>query len=87
MAIVRKYGRPHIFTTFTAAGKWEEVKECIYPQQETTHRPDMVVRLFNSKLEEFKKDILKNHVLGKVKAYSYVIEFQKRGEYLCVFIL
>ena len=39
----------------------------------------MVVRVFNSKLEEFKKDILKNHVLGKVRAYSYVIEFQKRG--------
>ena len=41
----------------------------------------MVVRIFNAKLEEFKKDILKNHVLGKVKAYSYVIEFQKRGMY------
>ena len=81
MAIVRKYGRPHIFTTFTAAGKWEEVQECIYPGQETTHRPDMVVRIFNAKLQEFKKDILTNHVLGKVKAYSYVIEFQKRGVY------
>ena len=82
MAIVRKFGRPHLFVTFTASGKWDEVQECIYHGQETTHRPDMVVRVFNAKLEEFKKDILKNHVLGKVKAYSYVIEFQKRGMYV-----
>ena len=39
----------------------------------------MVVRIFHAKLEEFKADILKRQKMGRVKAYSYVIEFQKRG--------
>ena len=78
MAIVRKYGRPHIFLTFTASGKWPETQECI-DDQDPKKRPDIVVRMFNAKLEEFKTDIIKRKVLGRVKAYSYVIEFQKRG--------
>ena len=79
MAIVRKFGKPHIFTTFTASGKWEETKESIYKGQDPRQRPDIVVRVFNAKLQEFKNDILKKNVLGKVLAFSYVIEFQKRG--------
>ena len=79
MAIVRKFGKPHLFVTFTASGQWDETKECIYDGQDPVQRPDMVVRIFNAKLHEFKKDVLKNNVLGKVIAYSYVIEFQKRG--------
>ena len=79
MAIVRKFGKPHLFVTFTASGKWEETKENIYKGQDTKQRPDMVVRVFNAKLHEFKNDVLKKNVLGKVRAYSYVIEFQKRG--------
>ena len=78
MAIVRKYGKPHIFLTYTANGKWKETEESCYPGQITNNRPDIVCRVYNAKLEEMKHDILKNHVLGRVKAYSYVIEFQKR---------
>ena len=79
MAIVRKYGKPHLFLTFTASGKWEDTKASIFEGQDTTKRPDIVVRIFNEKLEEFKKDILKRKVFGRVLAHSYVIEFQKRG--------
>ena len=78
MAIVRKHGKPHLFITFTANGKWDETKKSCFDGQEPTNRPDLVCRIFNAKLEELKKDILQNHVLGRVKAYSYVIEFQKR---------
>ena len=79
MAIVRKFGKPHLFLTFTANGKWEETIESIYEGQDPNRRPDMVCRVFNAKLAELKKDILERKVLGRVVAHSYVIEFQKRG--------
>ena len=43
MAIVRKFGKPHLFVTFTASGKWEETKENIYKGQDPRQRPDIVV--------------------------------------------
>ena len=79
MAIVRKFGKPHLFLTFTANGKWQETIESIYEGQDPNRRPDMVCRVFNAKLAELKKDILERKVLGRVIAHSYVIEFQKRG--------
>jgi hypothetical protein len=30
-------------------------------------------------LEDLKKQLFKKHMLGKVVAYTYVVEFQKRG--------
>ncbi|ONL99141.1 Helicase [Zea mays] len=42
-------------------------------------RPDLVVRIFHAKLEELKKRLTKHHILGKIRAYVYVMEFQKRG--------
>ena len=79
MRIVQKFGRPHLFLTFTANGQWEDTKASLFEGQDPLRRPDMVVRLFHAKLEEFKNDILKKQKMGRVKAYSYVIEFQKRG--------
>ena len=78
MAVVRKWGKPHLFITFTANGQWEETKESVRPGQDPKNRPDMVVRIFKCHLEELKKDLFKRHILGRVKAYTYTIEFQKR---------
>ncbi|XP_021990804.1 uncharacterized protein LOC110887529 [Helianthus annuus] len=44
-----------------------------------TYRPDLVSIVFRAKLEDLKDQLFKKHVLGEVKAYVYVIEFQKRG--------
>ena len=52
MAIVRKYGKPHYFVTFTAFGQWDDVKANVFEGQETTRRPDIVVRVFHEKLQE-----------------------------------
>jgi hypothetical protein len=35
--------------------------------------------VFRAKLEELRRRLLYNDILGKVKAYVYVVEFQKRG--------
>ncbi|KAL6893835.1 hypothetical protein ACP4OV_007933 [Aristida adscensionis] len=78
-ALVRKYGKPDIFLTMTCNPNWDEIKREIYPGQIPQDRPDLVVRVFRAKLEELKKRLLQYDILGKVRAYVYVIEFQKRG--------
>ncbi|XP_058751306.1 uncharacterized protein LOC131624371 [Vicia villosa] len=42
-------------------------------------RPDIISRVFKIKLDELLFDLTKKHVLGRVVAYMYTIEFQKRG--------
>ena len=42
-------------------------------------RADVVVRVFYSKLKEFIHLLTVRHILGKVKAYLWTVEFQKRG--------
>ena len=79
MALVRKYGKPDKFLTMTCNPNWEEIKNELYPGQATQDRPDLVTRVFRAKLEELKMRLMKNDILGKVRAYVYVVEFQKRG--------
>jgi len=40
---------------------------------------NLVSCVFRAKLEAMKIKLLKNDILGKVRAYVYVVEFQKRG--------
>ena len=52
---------------------------CVLPGQTAQDRPDIVARVFKAKLENMKDMLTKKHILGVVKAYVYVVEFQKRG--------
>jgi hypothetical protein len=79
MALVRKYGKPDIFLTMTCNPNWDKITQNLYPSQSAQDRPDLVVRAFRAKLEELKNLLFKKHILGKVKAHVYVVEFQKRG--------
>ncbi|KAK1644706.1 hypothetical protein QYE76_062511 [Lolium multiflorum] len=79
MALVRKYGKPDIFLTMTCNPNWDEIKRELYPGQTPQDRPDLVVRVFRAKLEELKNKLFQKDILGKIKAYVYVVEFQKRG--------
>lgn len=79
MALVRKYGKPDIFLTMTCNPNWDEIKHELYPGQIPQDRPDLAVRVFRTKLEELKEKLLQKDILGKVRAYVYVVEFQKRG--------
>ena len=69
MAMVREFGRPDIFITFTCNPKWLEISDNLEPYQTAANRPDLTVRVFNLKLKEFFKDIIQSEVLGKVTAY------------------
>jgi hypothetical protein len=79
MALVQKYGKPDIFLTMTCNPNWEEITRELEPGQTPQDRPDLIVRVFRAKLEDLKKQLFKKHILGKVIAYVYVVEFQKRG--------
>ncbi len=47
--------------------------------QQPQDRLDLVTRVFKIKLKELINDIHKNHILGRMIARIYVVEFQKRG--------
>ncbi|PWZ33301.1 ATP-dependent DNA helicase PIF1 [Zea mays] len=79
MALVRKFGKPDIFLTMTCNPNWDEIRRELLPGQTPQDRPDLVVRVFHAKLQELKHRLTKHDILGKVRAYVYVVEFQKRG--------
>jgi hypothetical protein len=79
MALVRKYGKTDVFLTMTCNPNWDEITQHLYHGQSPQDRPDLIVHVFRAKLEELKNLLFKKHILGKVKARVYVVEFQKRG--------
>ena len=54
MAVVRRYGKPHLFLTFTCNRKWPEItRELLdHPsKQDPNFRSDLIGRVFNKKLD------------------------------------
>ena len=87
MAIVRSFGKPTLFITVTCNPKWPEIVAALLPGQKAEDRPDLVARVFHQKLQRLLKDVTKDGIFGKPNAFMWVIEFQKRGEWiLCMSI-
>ncbi|KAK9733317.1 hypothetical protein RND81_04G059400 [Saponaria officinalis] len=51
----------------------------LLPFEEAQNQPDLIARIFRSKLIKLKKDIVEKQLFGKVAGYVYVIEFKKGG--------
>lgn len=82
MAIIRNVGRPDLFITMTANPNWKELKDLLtkFPKNTTVNDiPGIVVKLFHAKFSAFLEDIVEHKIFGKIVAYIYTIEFQKRG--------
>ncbi|KAG2192401.1 hypothetical protein INT47_012468 [Mucor saturninus] len=79
MSIVRHFGKPDLFITFTCNPTWPEITNSLLAGQRANDRPDLCSRVFNLKLKELMNDLTRKHILGKVLAFVNVIEFQKRG--------
>ena len=75
MALVRKYGKPDIFLTMTCNPNWDEIKNKLYSGQTPQDCPYLITRVFRAKLEAMRKMLMEEDILGKVKAYVYVVEF------------
>ncbi|XP_015160967.1 uncharacterized protein [Solanum tuberosum] len=79
IALVQHFGKPDIFLTMTCNPCWPEIQEHLHPMEEVQNKPDLVSRVFRAKVEELKTDIQKTNIFGKIAAFMYTIEFQKRG--------
>jgi hypothetical protein len=79
MALVRWFGKPELFITFTCNPKWPEITEKLQPGQSATDRQDVVNRVFYLKLKQFFKDLFSKDVLGEIKANCWTLEEQKRS--------
>ena len=79
MAICREYHKPDFFITMTCNPHWEEITRELRKGETSQDRPDLVARVFKQKKDQLIKDIVAEKVFGKVPAYLWVIEFQKRG--------
>ena len=79
MGIVRRYGKPDLFITFTCNPKWPEITDNLIGNQTTSDRPDLTARVFKIKLMALLNDLFVMNIFGKQVAYTWVVEFQKRG--------
>jgi len=79
MSIVKKYGKPDFFITMTASPTWPELTKNLRKGETAATRPDLMARVFHLKLRALLDELLKKQVLGKPLAYTWVVEFQKRG--------
>ncbi|XP_074307233.1 uncharacterized protein LOC141642348 [Silene latifolia] len=66
MAVVQRYGKPDIFLTMTCNPRWPEIERELLPCEEAQNRPDLISRVFRSKLFELKKDICVRKIFGNV---------------------
>ncbi|XP_031090920.1 uncharacterized protein LOC115995912 [Ipomoea triloba] len=64
MSLVQNFGKPDMDLQYN---------------DDAQNRPDLIARVFHAKLQELKNDITKKQFFGEIAAYTYVIEFQKRG--------
>ena len=79
MRIVGKFRKPDLFITMTCNPKWPEILKELKPGQTPQDRPDIVARVFKQRLDQLMKDLINGQLLGKVVAFMWVIEWQKRG--------
>ncbi|KAI5383244.1 hypothetical protein KIW84_070594 [Lathyrus oleraceus] len=80
MAICSYVGFPDLFITFTCNPNWPEIQRLLGSVHlKASDRPDILSRVFKMKFDELLYDLTKKSLLGKVLAYMYTIEFQKRG--------
>ncbi|KAI5435870.1 hypothetical protein KIW84_022338 [Lathyrus oleraceus] len=80
MAICSKVGFPDLFITYTCNPNWLEIQRTLLPiNLKPPDKPDIIARFFKTKFDNLLANVTKKGVLGKVLAYMYTIEFQKRG--------
>ncbi|CEP10123.1 hypothetical protein, partial, partial [Parasitella parasitica] len=79
MAIVRHFGKPSLFITFTANPRWVEIQRELLPGQNASDRPDLVARVFDLKVKELLNDLKRKNIFGTYRGLLRTIEYQKRG--------
>ncbi|XP_063418456.1 uncharacterized protein LOC134701259 [Mytilus trossulus] len=65
MSIVRKFGKPDVFITFTCNPNWPEIKNALLGNQTPADRLDLTARVFHLKLKNLLNDIVQQQIFGK----------------------
>ena len=79
MCLVARFGKPDFLITMTANPSWKEITSNLRPGETAADRPDLVARVFHGKFQQLLRLLTKEGFLGKAIAWTWVIEFQKRG--------
>lgn len=58
MTIVLNDGKPYIFLIMTCNPSWSEITSELFPFQTQQDRPDLLTRIFRSKFEQLKDDVI-----------------------------
>lgn len=59
----------------TCNPNWFEIEKELLPNEEAQNRPDLLTRIFRSKFEHLKKEVIQKKLFGPVAAFTY----EKRG--------
>ncbi|XP_071704144.1 uncharacterized protein [Rutidosis leptorrhynchoides] len=90
MAIVRAYGYPDLFITFTCNPNWPEILCFLETQNlKPEDSPDINTRVFKIKLDALITELKEEKLFGGLIGVLYVVEFQKRGlphAHICIFM-
>ena len=78
MAMVRRYGKPDLFITMTCNPKWDEITRELLPNQVPNDRPDIIARVFMSKLTSLMDDLTNKKVIDFKKGF-----WKGKGPYIC----
>ena len=79
LTYVRKHGRPDLFITFTCNPTWKEITEELFDGQSSTHRHDLIARVFHLKLKKMMELFTSGQIFGMTICHMYTVEWQKRG--------
>uniref|UniRef100_A0A1B0CVT6 ATP-dependent DNA helicase n=1 Tax=Lutzomyia longipalpis TaxID=7200 RepID=A0A1B0CVT6_LUTLO len=79
MAMMTEFGKPDLFITFTTNTEWPEIRENLQPHMKAEDQVLLMCRVFHAKLQDFKNQLVDKMIFGRVRYYTYSIEFQKRG--------
>jgi len=78
-AIVRKFGKPHLFVTVTCNPEWPEMAAALPESNTPADRPDIVAQVFELKLDALVKEVEVDRTFGETVACRPVVDSQKRG--------
>jgi len=68
-----------LFITITCNPKWLEIQDELQKYEKDEKRPDLIARVFYSKIKELSDQIINKHIFGQVAAKIQFVEFQKGG--------
>ena len=78
LTLTSRFCKPDLFITMTANPKWSEIQDQVPTGISPQGCPDIVDCVFHQKKKKLIKLLEKDQVFGKMRAYTYMIEFQKR---------